>query len=113
MHIHYYLSTYHKEYALYDHGINLLANHWTPSCRSRLNMFDVRSLLPVDFGACGAMLNASNMQHEIIGCGVLLGRPFDAGEIMGHSLRKFVYSNLTTQKQIRKIYGDDGIISAL
>lgn len=94
------------KYSLYDKANLVPANLWTPRGRLRLDMFDIRSLLVVDCGAFNALPNASNTTHDSVGCGVLFGRPFSAGELVRYYYRTLVYSNLTTQNQVQKTYGD-------
>lgn len=69
-------------------------------------MLDVRSLLAVDWGANGVMMKASVINHDTVKCGVFLGPPFDAREIVRHYYGTLVDSNLSTQKQFQNLYGN-------
>lgn len=84
----------------------IFGHHW----RSRLNIFDVLSLLAIDSSACGVQLKASNIQHDNVVCEKFSGRPFGAEVIVSYYYDISVYANLTTQKQVWKMYGE-GIMS--
>lgn len=71
---------------------------WTPCWRSRQDMFDERSLLMVDCSAFGRKVNASNIRHEGVGCGVFLGRQFHAREILIYYYGTIVFSIPATQQ---------------
>lgn len=106
----YHPSTYYMDYSPSDHTKNITAKLWTPHRRSNLDMFDVCSLLAVVGGAFGVNVKTSNIQHDRVRCKVCSGRPFGAEKIVGYFYLTLVYSKLTTQKQVRKQYGD-GIAS--
>lgn len=74
-------------------------------------MFDVRSLLEVDCGACGVKVKASNIRHNSVGSSVFSGQPFSAQKIMGYYYETTLYKHLIMQKLFQKTY-DDGIMSA-
>lgn len=102
----YHLITNCMKYFMFDQAKNIPTNIWIPRWRSRLDMFDVRSLLGIDCSAFGVKIKVSNFLHESVGCGLLLARLFDAEETVGYLYGKIVYLNLMTQKQIRKTYCD-------
>lgn len=63
-------------------------------------MFDDQFMLVADCSACFVKVKGSNIQHDSSRCGVLSGRPFSAGEIVGYYYAKIVYTNLKTQVQV-------------
>lgn len=83
---------------------------WTLRWCLQLATFDAHSLLALDCAALCAKVKDSNIQHDRVGCGEFLGKPFNAVKIVGYYYRTLVYSNLTTQKQFRKPNGA-GILS--
>lgn len=106
----YHLPTNHGEVFLYDETKNISENFWRTRWHSQLDIFDVCFLPAVDCSAFGVNEKASKITLDNIGCGVFFGRPFGDGGIMRYHCRTFVYSNLTTQKQVRKTFGD-GVMS--
>lgn len=68
--------------------------------------FEVPSLLAVDCGANGVMLKPSNVQHASIGCSVLSGPLFCAGETVDHYFTTLVYPILIRQKQAQKTHSN-------
>lgn len=73
-------------------------------------MNDVRFLRAVDCGAFGEKVKESNISNDTVKCSVFFGRLLGAGKIVEYHCGKLNYSNQTTQKQVRKTYGD-GVIS--
>lgn len=55
-------------------------------------------------------MKASKGSHKSFGRDVCLGRPFDAGVMMGCNYATFVYTNLAMQRQIQKLYSN-GVMS--
>lgn len=67
----------------------------------------------VDCNAFCVKLKASNIPHDGVGCGVLSGRLFAAGEIARYYYQILIYSNLTTQKHFQKTYDDEVMYVAI
>lgn len=65
------------------------------------------SLLVVDCSAFHMNVKASNISDESVECGVASSWPLSSTEIIGHYNETFIHSNPTTQKWVRKPFGDD------
>lgn len=69
-------------------------------------MFDISFLLAADCVAFGVKVKDFIVQYGSVGCDEFLGRRFTDGEIVGYYDEELVQQNLTTQKPVRKTYGD-------
>lgn len=54
-------------------------------------------------------MDAANIFHDSVECGVFSSRLFRAGEIVNNYYEALDFSNLKTQKQVWNSYGDDAV----
>lgn len=99
------INTSYEKWSLWSRE-NIPACFRTFCCRLRLDIFDFRSLPAADCGACGEISKASNIWHDSAGCGIFSGWLFGAGETVRSHSGALNCSNVTTQKKVRKTYGD-------
>lgn len=60
----------------------------------------------VNCSTFGIKVKVSNILHGSVGCGVISGRTFGAGEIVKYYYGTEVYSNMMSQKLVRKTHVD-------
>lgn len=69
-------------------------------------MYEVGSLLDVDYEAAGVLVGKSAMTHKHAEQGVFAGLPIGAGEVVGYFYRRLVYSGLSRQKKLTRMDGE-------
>lgn len=57
---------------------------WSGSWRAKMNMYNVGSLLAVDYGGSGIFLKQSTRPRKHAVQGVFVGRPVVPGEVVGY-----------------------------
>lgn len=65
-------SKYHMECSYYNMAQTFPANHWTPHRRSQMDMFDVSSLVLINYGVFGGKLEAPNISIKTLDVACLL-----------------------------------------
>lgn len=76
-------------------------------------MYNIGILLAVDSKAAGIFLKKSATANKNAERGVFAGIPIGAGDILGYYFRSLLYSDLGTQKQLKKTYGECVIIETM
>lgn len=100
----YHLSTYFHEKELFETARNVPANQWSGKWRMRLNIYNVSSLLAIDFGTAGIFLkNPAINQKEDVKV-VFAGCLMETREMIECYYRLLISSDLCGQKKLKKTY---------
>lgn len=82
LHLLQHLSTYLAEEELFEKARTIPPKQRSKKWRSRLNMYDVRSQLALDYGGAGTVLNESAVPHKDAGHEVFAGRSIGAVKML-------------------------------
>lgn len=105
-HIVFMLPQYFDDMDLFLHGKHLPCTVWSEKWLSRLNSFDVRSLLSHECVVYGVHIKPSTIPHPQAGMGCFASQEFTEGDVIGYYYGTLVYQFMVDMVNARGVHGE-------